>query len=434
MADKAYVKKLNDWIDELNKKKGDSDKLSASIVSENRNIKNEVSSLQSKIRQLESENRSTLSKLDKAERDFNSSSQTIATLTNQKKNLENELKSARELYVSRMNADKLTQAELETLRAEQKKNAAALQTYINRNAELSAMLDTKDSASRTYSQKIDALQKEIDDKNAKIKKLDDIISNTDTATPAKKIATLRENLEKAERENSDFRRNIDKLTNENNSLAAQLRSAKNELAIFRTPVANSSVKAGDNSSSSVNNSDYQKLLAAFNDLKNKYDFLSAEVESLNKPLADVDDKSPEISSDKELANFLLKAAADAANANDYISAAWYFSELAKQAPKNDLYTFGFALYSSVASERAAAAKNISNLKNSREKYILEGVLAMLDGKKSSAADSFKKAKKYEFLSTDIKNLYARDLPLIMNLFNKKGEMAETLHTLQSLLK
>lgn len=429
---KAEVKKLNNWIDELNKKKGDSDKLSASIVSENRNIKNEISSLQSKIRILEAKNRDTQSKLNKAERDFSSSSQTIATLTDQKKNLEKELQSTRNLYLSRMNADKLAQAELTTLRAEQKKNAAALQTYINRNAELTAMLDTKDSASRTYSQKIDSLQKEIEAKNTQIKKLDNIIANTDTATPAKKLASLRENLEKTERENNEFRRSIDKLTTENNSLAAKLRSAQNELAIIRTP---SPAAANINTSASnSNNADYQKLLTAYNDLKNKYDFLSAEIESLNKPLADVGDKEPEISSDKELANFLLKAAADAAKANDYISAAWYFSELKKQNPKADLYIYGYALYSSVASDRANAAKIISELKNGREKFILEGVLAMLDGKKSAAADKFEKAEDYKFTNSEIKALYAKDLPLIMNLFSKQSAMSGNLKTLQNLLK
>lgn len=431
---KDEVKKLNSWIDELNKKKGDSDKLSASIVSENRNIKNEVVSLQSKIRHLELENRGISAKFDKIKRDFDSSSQVVETLTKQKKNLENELKSTRELYISRMNADKLAQAELETLRAEQKKNAAALQIYINRNSELSAMLDTKDSASRTYAQKIDTLQKTIEEKDAKIKKLDNIIANTDTTTPAKKIASLRESLEKTERANSNFRRDIDKLTTENNSLAAQLRSAKNELAIFRTSAADSAKKVTAASASSVNNGDYQKLLAAFNDLKSKYDFLSAEIESLNKPLADVEDKTPEISSDKELANFLLKAASDAVAANDYISAAWYFSELKKQSSQNEYYTFGYALYSSVASDRANAAKIVSELKNSREKYILEGLIAMLDGKKSSASDNFKKAEKYDFVSSDIKKLYTKDLPLILNLFNQKGDMADNLRVLQELLK
>ena len=431
---KDEIKKLNNWIDELNKKKGDSDKLSASIVDENRNIKNEITSLQAKIRQLESENRNVSSKLAKAERDFDASSQTVESLTKQKKNLENELKSTRELYVSRINADKLAQAELATLRAEQKKNAAALQTYINRNSELSAMLDTKDSTSRTYAQKIDTLQKEIEDKDAKIKKLDNIIANTDTTTPAKKIASLRESLEKIEHENSEFRRSIDKLKTENNSLAAQLNSAKNELAIFRAPAAAPAKKAETASASSTDNKDYQKLLAAFNDLKSKYDFLSAEIESLNKPLADVEEKSSEISSDKELANFLLKAAADAAAANDYISAAWYFSELKKQSPANDHYTFGYALYSSVASDRANAAKIVSELKNSREKYILEGVIAMLNGKKSAAEDCFEKAEDYKFISSDIKNLYAKDLPLIMNLFTKKGDMADNLKALQGLLK
>lgn len=430
---KAEVKKLNNWIDELNKKKGDSDKLSASIVSENRNIKNEVSSLQSKIRRLEAQNRDIQSKLHQKDLNFASSSQTVATLTNQKKALEKELKSTRDLYLSRINADKLTKAELDTLRAEQKKNAATLQTYINRNAELTAMLDTKDSASRTYSQKIEALQKEIDAKDAKIKKLDNIIASTDTAAPAKKIASLRENLEKTEQENSSFRRSIDKLTAENNSLASKLRSAQNELAIIRTPTKTASSKAAS-SVSSANNNDYQKLLTAYNDLKNKYDFLSAEIESLNKPLADIGDKEPEINSDKELANFLLKAASDAAKASDYISAAWYFSELKKQSPKNALYVYGYALYSSVASDRANAAKIISELKNGREKFILEGVLALLDGKKSVAADKFDDAEDYKFVSSDVKAIYAKDLPLIINLFNKKGEMSENLKNLQKLLK
>ncbi len=429
---KAEVKKLNDWIDELNKKKGDSDKLSASIVSENRNIKNEIASLQSKIRQLEVTNQNTETKLHKTERDFKSSSQVIANLTNQKKSLESELKSTRELYLRQMNTEKQNKAELETLRNEQKKNAAALQTYINRNAELSAMLDTKDSASRTYSQKLEALQKEIDDKNAQIKKLDTIIAGSDNAAPAKKIAALRENYEKIERENSSFRRNLEKLTTENNNLNAQLRSAQNELAVLRMP--SSSAKTATSSSSSVNNSDYQKLLAAFNDLKNKYDFLSAEIESLNKPLAEVDDKAEAISSDKELANFLLKAAADSAKANDYISAAWYFSELKKQSPANSLYVFGYALYSSASSDRANAEKIVSELKDSREKFILKGMLAMLEGKKSAASSAFKKAEKYNFISSDIKNLYASDLPLIMNLFDKNGEMADSLRTLKGLLK
>lgn len=427
------ITKLNKWIDEINKKKGASDKLASDIVTENRNLKAATSAYEEKIRNLERANKENLSKLETAVNKFNVASQNLASINALKENAEKELKRISELYVRKLNSEKLTQAELENLRKEQKKNAESLQTYISRNAELTAMLEVKDSASATYSRKIDALQAEISSKNKDIEKLKNIIDSADISNSAKKITQLSEKYEKLELENKNIRRENTRLAEEKNSLSAELKAAKNELAIFRTPspAANNNTAAG---ASNTAGGDYQKLLAAYNDLKNKYDFLSAEVESLNKPLAEIDDSKPEITTEGELAKFLLKSANDAAKDNDFRSAAWYFSELKKNDSKNPLYQYGYALYTVVSAERSDAEKIIASLENSREKYILKGMLAMLNGNVKSASEAFDTAGRFTSASPEILTLYRQSMPLIINMFEQMEAMKNNVSNLKKLLK
>ncbi len=429
---KEEIKKLNNWLDESNKQKGVNDKLAANIVSENRSLKNDNNLLQNKIRQLENNVKDYVAKIQNFERNLNNLNNSIATLNSQKQSLEKELKSSRELYVRQINAEKLDKAELETLRAEQKKNAAALKSYISRNAELTAMLEAKDSVSANYSRKLEALQKEIESKNKEIANLNLAVANAES--PAKKLAELKSYSERLERELKNIRSNNDKLVAENNALAAELRSSRNELSIYKSASSAVSVKSSASNQSSTNNQDYQKLLAAYNDLKNKYDFLSAEVESLNKPLADIDESEPEINSDKELSSFLLKAAADAAKANDYISAAWYFNELKKQDGSNPLYIYGGALYETIASEPAKSVKLINSLADCKEKFILAGVAALLDNNKNLAADNFKKALKSASVSKEVFTLYQKDLPFIISILDKNNQMKDNISLLKDLIK
>ena len=429
---KEEIKKLNNWLDASNRQKGINDKLAANIVAENRSLKNDNNSLLNKIRQLENNAKDHVAKIQDFKRNLNNLNNSIATLNSQKQSLEKELKASRELYVRQMNAEKLNKAELETLRAEQKKTSAALQSYISRNAELTAMLETKDSVSANYSRKLEALQKEIEAKNKEIANLNLAVANSEA--PAKKLAELTSRCEKLERELKNTRSANDKLAAENNALAAELRSSRNELSVFRSASATSATKNVSSVQASTNNQDYQKLLAAYNDLKNKYDFLSAEVESLNKPLADVGDSEPEINSDKELSSFLLKAAADAAKANDYISAAWYFNELKKQNSSNPLYIYGGALYETIASEPAKSVKLINSLADCKEKFILAGVAAMLDNNKTLASDNFKKASKTASVSKDVFALYQKDLQFIISILDKNNQMKDNISLLKELIK
>ena len=425
---KAEIKKLNNWLDEINKQKGANDKLAANIVSENRNLKNDNNSLQKQIRDLENLRKDYIAKIQQFEQNIVNLNQNIATLNTQKQNLTKELNSSRDAYIRQLNAEKINKAELETLRSEQKKNAAALQSYISRNAELTAMIETKDSVSSNYSRRLEALQKDIDAKNNEITKLNAALSNA--TAPAKQLSELSSRCSKLEEELNNTRLNNDKLAARNNTLEAELRSTRNELSVFKSTASATATAAKSNS----NSQDYQKLLAAYNDLKNKYDFLSAEIESLNKPLADVDESEPVINSDKELGNFLLKAAEDAAKANDYISAAWYFNELKKQDGKNPLYIYGGALYETISSEPAKAEQIISKLADCKEKFILAGVVAMLNGKKSDSAAYLKQASKVASVSSAALSLYRKDLPFIIAILEQNNQMKSNISLLKSLLK
>ena len=426
------IKKLNNWIDELNEKKGTTDKLAADIVAENRNLKNNNSALLQKLNSAESQLSATAEKLKKTQRDYSIISQNISVLDKQKKNLENELKNTRDLYVRQINAEKLTKAELDTLRKEQKKNTESLQNYVRRIAELNSALETKESATANYAGKIEALQLEITEKSKEIKKLNSIISDAKLSSAVKRLSELTEKYEKLENNNKNLQRELKNANENRDALMSEMRSLKNELAIFRTPKKTAPAKI--TTAAPAPNQDYQRLLTAYNDLKSKYDFLSAEIESLNKPLADVEEKSPEITSEGELAKFLLKSANDAIAANDYISAAWYYSELKKQDAKNPLYTYGYALFSTVASERVNAGKIISELPDSREKYILAGVLAILDGSNRNAANNFDKAANFASASPEVFALYRKELPKIVKMFEKTDSLKANLNTLNKLLK
>lgn len=434
---KNEIKKLNNWIDELNRKKGANEKLASDIVKENRNIKNENSSLQDKIRNLEKSAEKTLSELEKSRREHDAVTQNLNTLALQKKSIESELQRTRDLYLKQLNAEKLNKAELNTLRNANKKNVESLQTYISRNAELTAMLETKDSASANYSRKIENLQKDIDAKNKEIANLNNILKNADISNTAKKLAELTRSCNQLESANKELKINAEKLENNNNALAAELKSLKSELQIARTTRTSSAaapLTQAKNVVSAPDNSEYNKLLAQYKDLKSKYDFLSAEIESLNKPLADVETQEPEISSDKELAKFLLQAATDASKANDFISAAWYFSELKKQDAKNPLYIFGHALYSTAGADRANAEKIISALDNCREKFVLYGLLAMLDGKNKLASANFDRAEDEKSVSAEVLNLYRKELPVFIKMFDKTESMQSNIASLKELLK
>ena len=426
------IKKLNAWIDELNKKKGITEKLSNDIVAENRNLKNQNSGHLQNIRKLENSINDLSVKLRKFELDYQSTSQNLISATARTKAVEAELKNLQNLYIKQLNAEKHNAAELESLRNANKKHTADLQTFINRNAELTAMLETKDSASAGYAKKIAVLEKEIEQKNKELKNVNTILKNSDISGNAKKFADLSSSYTKLENENKDLKLNASRLESEKNALYAELNSVKNELAIFRSPDRKNTKSAPV--ASNKNSEDYQKLLAAYNELKNKYDFLSAEIESLNKPLAEVGEKEPEINSDKELANFLLKAAEDSSKAGDFISAAWYFSELKKQNAKNQFYSLGHAFYSTLASDRANAEKTIAALADSREKFILSGILAMLKGERKNAAAALRRAEKVQTASAEALALYRKELPLILGFFDKNGDMQDNISALRRLLR
>ena len=435
---KAEIKKLNAWIDELNEKKGNTDKLAANIVSENRSLKNNNDSLQQQLRNAKTQLDDLNSKLQKAQREYNTSSQNLTVLDKQKKALENELRISRDLYVRQLNADKLNKAELDTLRREQKKNAENLQTYVRRVAELTAAIETKDAAASNYAKKIETLQLEIAEKNKEVKNLNSIISDADLTSAAKKLTELTAKYEKLENENKNLQTDLKNVNSSRDSLYSEVRALKNELAIFRDSakksVATAAKTAAAPAAAPAPNQDYQRLLAAYNDLKGKYDFLSAEIESLNKPLADVEEKKEEITSEGELAKFLLKSANDATAANDYISAAWYYSELKKQDAKKPLYLYGYALFSTVASERANAEKIINELPDSREKYILSGVLAILNGSSRNADRNFSKAANFASASPEVFALYRKELPNMVKMFEKTDSLKDNLNSLHKLLK
>ena len=426
------IKKLNAWIDELNKKKGINEKLSNDIVAENRTLKNQNSAHLQNIRTLENSINELSAKLKKIEQIYNTASENLTVATARNKTVEAELKNVQNLYIKQLNAEKLNKTEVESLRSANKKHTADLQTFINRNAELTAMLETKDSASAGYIKKIGILQKELEEKNRELNNVNVILKSADIANNTKKLANLTSAYTKLESENQQLQREAKKLSADNNALASELKSVKNELAILRIPqtakVAPQTVKSDKNSP------DYQKLLKDYTDLKNKYDFLPAEIESLNKPLAEVGEKEPEISSDKELANFLMKAAEDSSKAGDFISAAWYFSELKKQNAKNAFYIYGHAFYSTIASDRTQAEKIVAELDDCREKFVLSAILAMLKGDRRAASTALSRAGKLHAASKEAIALYRKELPLIIGFFDKNSSMQSNISTLKSLLQ
>ena len=112
----------------------------------------------------------------------------------------------------------------------------------------------------------------------------------------------------------------------------------------------------------------------------------------------------------------------------------YFGELKKQDAKNAFYQYGHAFYNTVASDRANAEKLIKSLADSREKFILSGILSMLQGDRKAAAASLKRAERMQIVSAEAIALYRKELPFVIGFFDKNGSLKSCIDTLQKLLQ
>ncbi|MBQ9788863.1 MAG: hypothetical protein IJW31_04620 [Lentisphaeria bacterium] len=360
---KEEITKLNRWIEDLQSKQNNA--MHEKVLAENRQIKLLNEEMSKKYAELNSnyqEISATIKTLQLQNKDY---VDTIALLERQAKATLQELNNLREQYLLEQKNSKSLQEAHAKLKEENKKNYDNLNLLIAKNEELNLKLNNKTSSEALSYKENQKIREELENQKKQV---------------ALTVDALQQNIKKLEQENRE-------LVAENNTLKTQ---------------------KIDNSQKFVmsDNKELEKLKADYKVLKEKYDFLSMEIESLSKPVAELETKT--VNSDEELKTFLTNTAVEALSADDINSSCWYFEELTKLDKTNMEYKTYYLLLK-VASDRNAinsVLADIENLTDSAEKQFALNYIAIQKGDKKdlSAALNGKKVlneKLFELVKTKI---------------------------------